>query len=383
MTRPIRLLQGAAFLSQFDRMVIAPLLLVVAADLATSVEAVAATATAYFVGYGLMQLVWAVLSDRFGRVRTLRVALTIGALACLASALAPGIVTLTIARVLAGAAFAAAVPSTLTYVGDTVPLHRRHAPLADIMTATAVGMAVATLVAAVVAEYSDWRLAFLAPGLLTGLLVIALRRLPEPARDAVRTPVLTSIRLVVGRRWALAVIVFAFVEGAVLVGPLPLLPTVLQLGGMGTAASGLVTASYGVAVIAFAAVVKPASRRLSNPALMAIGGCAGVAAYVALLLDAALVGVLAASVLLATAWAFLHSTLQKWATEVVPASRAIMVAMFASALFLGGSLGTGFGAPFVAAASYPTYFLVSLLATAALTGAVVLAQRRYLGEPSG
>lgn len=378
MTAPIRLLQGAAFLSQFDRMVIAPLLLVIAADLATSVEAVAATATAYFIGYGLMQLVWAVLSDRLGRVRTLRFALLIGALACLVSAAAPSIATFTIARILAGAAFAAAVPSTLTYVGDTVPLHRRHAPLADIMTATALGMAGATLVAAVVAQYSDWRLAFVAPGLLTTLLVIGLRRLPEPQRTVARAPALTSIALVLRKRWAIAVIAFALVEGAVLVGPLPLLPTVLQLGGMGTAASGLVTASYGVAVIVFAALVKPAARRLGNPTLMALGGGAGMAAYAALLLDADLVGVLAASVLLAAAWAFLHSTLQKWATDVVPASRAMMVAMFASGLFLGGSLGTAFGTPFVASASHLGYFLTGLLVTSALTGAVVLAQRRYL-----
>ena len=377
MTRPIRLLQGAAFLSQFDRMVIAPLLLVIAADLATSIEAVAATATTYFIGYGLMQLVWAVASDRLGRVRTLRLALTVGALACLASAVAPGVITLTIARILAGAAFAAAVPATLTYVGDTVPLHRRHAPLADIMTATAVGMAVATLVAAVLAQYSDWRLAFLGPGLLTALLVIALRQLPEPERATDRPAVLASIRMVVGQRWAVTVIAFSFIEGAVLVGPLPLLPTVLQLAGMGTAASGLVTASYGAAVIAFATLVKPAARQLSNATLMAIGGGSAVLAFGALLLDAGFAGVLAASVLLAVAWAFLHSTLQKWATEVVPASRAIMVALFASALFLGGSLGTGLGTPFVAVAHYVPYFSVGLLTTAALTVAVVLAQRRY------
>ncbi|MDQ0798129.1 MFS family permease [Streptomyces sp. B1I3] len=48
------------------------------------------------------------------------------------------------------------------------------------MTAFALGTAVATVVAGVLAHYANWRLVFALPGLLAVYLVVALRRLPEP-----------------------------------------------------------------------------------------------------------------------------------------------------------------------------------------------------------
>ncbi len=70
----LRLLQ-AAFLSTFDRFTIAPMLVTIAADLRVSLAEVSATASLYFLLYGLMQPVWGMLSDRLGGVRVMRLAL--------------------------------------------------------------------------------------------------------------------------------------------------------------------------------------------------------------------------------------------------------------------------------------------------------------------
>ena len=43
------------------------------------------------------------------------------------------------------------------------------------------------------------------------------------------------------------------------------------------------------------------------------------------------------SALLALAWAAMHSTLQTWATEVIPGARATVVSMFAGSLFVGSA----------------------------------------------
>ena len=55
-------------------------------------------------------------------------------------------------------------------------------------------------------------------------------------------------------------------------------------------------------------------------------------------------------------WAFLHTTLQTWATEMVPAERATAVALFATALFLGSAIGTAAVAPIAEAGAYTTVF---------------------------
>lgn len=375
----LRLIHVAVFFSSFDRLVIAPLLLVIASDLDVSLTAVAAMATVYLVSYGLMQVVWGMVSDRLGRVRTMRLALLLASAASLATALAPTLETLVAARLLAGGAYAAVVPGALIYVGDTVPLTRRHGPLTDIMLVTALGMSTATLVGAGMADLVSWRLAFALPGLLVLGVVVLMRRLPEPpaAASQVRQAVLRRLITVLRHRWALVVLTFAFLEGVTLLAVLNYLPTALQSEGMSTTMSGVVTAAYGAAIVVFSRFVKAMSLHHSSTRLIAIGGSMGVAAYVALVVDQSTGGVLLGSVLLAGAWAFMHSTMQKWATEVVPEARATTVSLFASSLFLGSAVGTAFGADFVANGDFTVYFASGLAVTVALAVTSVVLRKRY------
>ena len=68
----MRLLQLAAFFSSFDRFAVAPMLVTIAASLGTSLAGVAATASLYYLLYGVMQPVWGMLSDKLGWVRVMR-----------------------------------------------------------------------------------------------------------------------------------------------------------------------------------------------------------------------------------------------------------------------------------------------------------------------
>lgn len=373
------LLQTGVFFSAFDRLVIAPLLLVIADDLDVSVAAVTTMATVYFIGYGLMQVTWGIVSDHLGRVRTVRLALLLAAAASLATVVAPSLAVLVGIRLVAGGAYAAVVPGALIYIGDTVPAERRHGPVTDVMTATALGTAAGTMVGAFIAELVSWRAAFAVPGALVLVLVVLLGRVPEPPHTARRPgSVLAPLLHVLRQRWALVVIGFALLEGATLLGILTYLPTVLQTGGMSTTLSGTVTAGYGLAIVVFARLVKHVSARLGPTRLIGVGAVVGPLAYVVLILDQGVAGVLTAAFLFAAAWAFMHSTMQNWATQVVPEARASTVSLFASSLFLGSALGTALGAPFVAAERYVPYFAVALGITVVLAGTAVLARSRYV-----
>src|SRR5215213_8716556 len=141
----LRLLQLAAFFSSFDRFAVAPMLVTIAASLGTSLAGVAATASLYYLLYGVMQPVWGMLSDRLGRVRVMRLTLFGAVFAGVISALAPNLAVLAAARALAGGLFAAVIPAALVYVGDTVGIDSRQKALADLMAASAVGTALATV----------------------------------------------------------------------------------------------------------------------------------------------------------------------------------------------------------------------------------------------
>ncbi len=104
------LLQFAAFFSSFDRFVVAPMLVTIAAALGASLASVAATASLYYLLYGLMQPVWGILSYRLGRVRVMRLTLFGATVAGVLSAFAPNLAILVAARALAGGRTRSAVP---------------------------------------------------------------------------------------------------------------------------------------------------------------------------------------------------------------------------------------------------------------------------------
>jgi MFS family permease len=397
-TRRLRLLQLVALTSTIDRFAIAPLLVLIAADLHVSLAAAAGMAGGYFLAYGVMQPVWGMVSDRLGRVRVMRVALVGAAIAGVVSALAPTLPLLTAARVITGGCVAALVPASLVYVGDTWPAAIRQRPLSDVLAASALGTATATAGAGVLADLVGWRIVFATTAAVGAVLWVALRRLPEPTLPApepresgsrggrvgvfrrVRRWLLELVRplgAVLADRWARVVLLLALVEGAIVLGTLTYLSPALQGLGYSATVAGIVSGAYGVGTVLVSRVVRPLVGRIPPFGLAAIGGVCLVAGWVAPSFGVGLPTILVAGLLLGASWAFLHSTLQTWATEVVPAARASAVALFAGTLFLGSAIGTAVAAPIADAGEFLTVFRVALAISIPLVVAAVLARRGY------
>jgi MFS family permease len=395
--RRLRLLQLVALTSTIDRFAIAPLLVLIAADLHVSLAAAAGMAGAYFLAYGVMQPVWGMVSDRLGRVRVMRVALVGAAIAGVVSALAPTLPLLTVARVITGGFVAALIPASLVYVGDTWPAAIRQRPLSDVLAASALGTATATAGAGVLADLVGWRIVFAVTAAVGAVLWFALRRLPEPTLPAQEPggsgygggvgvlgrvggwllELVRPLGTVLADRWARIVMLLALVEGAIVLGTLTYLSPALQALGYSATVAGVVSGAYGVGTVLVSRVVRPLVGRIPPSGLAAIGGACLVAGWAVPSFGVSLPTILVAGLLLGATWAFLHSTLQTWATEVVPAARASAVALFAGVLFLGSAIGTGVAAPFADGGEFETVFRAALAISVPLVVAAVLARRGY------
>lgn len=381
-TRRLRLLQLASLTSTCDRFAIAPLLVPIASTFGAPLASAAGIAGGYFLAYGLMQVVWGVLSDRLGRVRVMRLALVGTVLGGIVSVLAPTLPVLAAARVLAGGCVAALIPASLVYVGDTWPAAVRQRPLSDVLAASALGTAVATAGAGLLSDLAGWRSVFAVSTLACAGLAVALRALPEPAGntgDPSRgwRSVVRPLGTVLGAGWARVVLLLAFVEGIVVLGVLTYLAPALQAGGSTAGLAGLAAGGFGVGGLVLSRLVRRLVGRLGPAALAAIGSAFLAAAWVPPLLVVHPVTVVAAGLLLGGSWAFLHSTLQTWATEVTPQARATAVALFATLLFLGSSVGTAVGAPLADAGEFALLFAVALAVSVPLGLAAVWGRRAY------
>jgi predicted MFS family arabinose efflux permease len=374
---PIRLLQMNAFVSILDRFAMPPLLIAIATDLDVPLSAVVQAAGVYFLAYGVSQPVWGLVSDSLGLVRTMRSALVVAGLAAVAAAFAVTPLMLGLARGVGGAFFGAAYPAGIIYVGDTVPADSRQRELTRLMVGVALGTALASVGAGVIAELFTWRAVFVATGLAALILSVALRLLAEPPRTRNHRNPLAPLGTVARSGPALFVLGLAFVEGGVLLGVLTLLPSAIEAAGASTALAGGVASIYGVAVLVFAGAVGRLSRRLHPSRLIAVGAAAAVAACLVLSLSRAAPAAVAVTLLLGLAWAAMHSSLQTWATEVLPPARATVVSLFAGALFCGSALAAVAVADLADAGRFRTIFLAAALVAVPLGLVAVWGRARW------
>lgn len=374
---PIRLLQQAAFVATFDRFSMSPMLVAIAHDLGAPLSAAVQAAGAYFLAYGLSQPLWGTVSDRFGRVLTMRVTLTLAGLCSIASAAAGTAVVLGVARGLAGGLFGAAYPAALIYLGDTVRADVRQRDVARLMVGVALGTALASVGAGVIADELSWRVMFVLTGLAAVVLAARLGALPEPRREHHGGSFLRPVGYVGRSPVTLFVLLCALAEGAILLGTITLLPPALEHAGASTTVAGVVTGVYGGSVFVFSAFVGRFSQRWHPARLIVLGAVAAVLACLVLTRSQGVGAGIAAAILLGLAWTAMHSTLQTWATEVLPAARATVVSFFAGSLFVGSSLAAVVASGLTDEGRYGVLFAACAALAVPLGAAAALVRSRH------
>lgn len=349
----IALLSSAAFFSGAALRICDALLPRLAVDFGRTPGAAGAVIIAFSVAYGLMQLLFGPLGDRYGKARMVCVAMfgcAVGAVAC---AFAPGFGELVALRVVWGMAAAGVIPLSMAWIGDVVPYEERQATLAKFLTGTLAGMMGGQLAGGLFADApAGWRGAFLM--LAAGYLCVALlllwhvRRMPElaPAPGAVRASFTAQLLSVLRTPWARVVLVAVMAEGALLLGALAYLPSYLHLRfGMSLASASSLVALYAVGGLVYSLSARRIVARLGEWRMVWAGGWLMGAGYLAWWLSP--VGWLAGPIAFAVGFGtyLFHNTLQTHATQMVPASRGTAVAVFAFCLFTGQAIGVSLAGP--------------------------------------
>ncbi|HEX3630826.1 MAG TPA: MFS transporter [Candidatus Dormibacteraeota bacterium] len=368
------------FATMADRFAVAPLLIPISVSLHVSLAAASGAASLYYLAYGVFPAGYGMLADRYGRVRIMRVALAGTAVADLLSSFSPNLVFLLIARFVTGALACGVLPTVLVYVGDRFAFRVRQAAVANVQTFVAMGTAVGTLGAGLTAHFLSWRIFFFFPGAAAALLAIFLGRVPESLSNRSTQNPLAQVALVLRNRWSLLVLGLGILVGAVMFGFVTFLAPSLEANGESAAVAGTVVASYGLSVLLCSRLLHLVARVVSVPLILAGGAALLLLGYVAASVAQSLLVILLTSVLAGAAYAFMQSTFQTWATDVVPEARATSTALFASTIFAGAALATATVAGLAAAHQYSTLFLIAALVTLPVLIAGSIGRWRYPGS---
>jgi len=339
----IFLLSLAAFASAASMRVTDALLPRLAVDFNIGIASAASVVTGFSVAYGLMQVLFGPLGDRYGKLRVIGYASGVAALASVACLLAPGFHALVASRVVAGAFCGCIIPLSMAWIGDVVAYEQRQPVLARFLLGQILGLAAGTAVGGFAAEQATWRWPFglLAIWLAATAVLISLAARSDPApRHGGDSHFASDAARLFGSPWVRIVVGTVFVEGMLVFGALAFIPSHLHYKrGVDLSTAGLALVPFASGGVAFALFAGRIVRALGEVRLALVGtallatGCVLIAWAPAT--QWAAVGCLVAGL----GFYALHNTLQTNATQMAPERRGVAMALFASLFFLGQSVG--------------------------------------------
>lgn len=343
----ILLLALAAFAASASIRVLDPALPRLAQDFGMPIPAVAQLASLFAVVYGCFQMIYGPMADRYGKLRVITLACTLGAIGSIASALSQQFNTLLAARILTSVAVAGIIPLCMAWIGDTVPYAQRQPVIARFLLGQIIGLASGSAFGGIAADYFSWRMPFAILTLCFGLVAFLLaRRMKNEVRQPTAAPgnLLQQLLSVLQQAWARRVLLTVFLEGLCLFGPFTFFATHLHLKlGLSLSVAGLLVMLFAGGGLVFAINSKVLVQRLGEVGL-ALWGSVLMTIGLLLLAFTPVVMLAPPALLLAgVGFYMLHNTLQTNATQMAPAVRGSAVAIFASCFYLGQSAGVALG----------------------------------------
>ena len=228
-----------------------------ASEFAISLGQAAQVISFFAIAYGLAQLLFGPLGDRFGKYRVIAwasVACTVTSALC---ALADGFEGLRLARLLAGATAAAIIPLSMAWIGDVVDYEQRQAVLARFLIGQILGLAAGVALGGFAADHLNWRVPYIVLALLFAGIAVALfaidRRLPAHAREmraagkgSALASMVDDFAHVLALPWARVILLTVFLEGAFLYGAFAFIASHLHTRfGLSLSAAGAVVMLFG------------------------------------------------------------------------------------------------------------------------------------------
>jgi predicted MFS family arabinose efflux permease len=323
-----------------------------ASDFGVSLASASYVITCFSVAYGVSQLFFGPLGDRFGKYLVIAWASVCCAMTALLCAIAPNFPSLLAARFLAGATAAALIPLSMAWIGDVIPYEERQPVLARFLIGQILGVSAGVFVGGMAADYLNWRIPFF--GIAIGFVLISLklfslnRRLPEHARQTVQGEGAAGRRMmrefsqVLSGKWARIVLSTVFLEGLFLYGAFAFIAThVHVVHGLPLSKAGLLVMLFGFGGVLFATAARMLVRRLGEAGLTLWGGMIAALSLLGIGIGPHWIWTLPGCFFAGVGFYMLHNTLQINATQMAPERRGAAVSAFASCFFIGQSVGVG------------------------------------------
>jgi len=334
----------AGFASSFAFRAVEPMLPIIADDLGVTFRQAALLASAYSLPYAVMQLVLGPIGDAIGKSRLIRFSIAVFTIGLAFSALAPGYVSLAVARAVTGGFAGGLVPVAMALIGDRVAYAERQVSISRFLVATIGGQMIGAAIAGALSGIVGWRGVF---GLMAAVAAAAGAAVVFFLKDANETKTALTVRgawagyrAVLSNPAAPGVLGTVTCEGILVLGVFPfIVPLMVAHGAAGSVEAGIAIGAFSVGGIVYGTVASRVLGLLGQTGMMRSGGVIVGAAYAATALPLPWIVVVILFLVAGFGFFTLHNTMQTQGTELAPRARGSAMALFAAIFFLGQGIG--------------------------------------------
>ena len=179
----IMLLGLAGFMVMADNWVVSPILPAISQNLNIDISRAGLLITAYMIPFGIFQIIFGPLADRYGKKQVITSAMIIFTVATGLCALGSSLTSLSIYRALTGVFAASVMPISLALIGDMFPVNERQGAIGTFMGISFLGQGLSMAIGGTIAYFLNWRGVFGAYAILalipTLLLIKNYKLLPS------------------------------------------------------------------------------------------------------------------------------------------------------------------------------------------------------------
>lgn len=245
----------AGFASMASMRLCDPMLVVLGQEFQVTTGEASRVVSAFAVAYGVLQLFYGPLGDRFGKLRVISLAVLACAVFSAVTSMASDLTLLVVMRGFMGAAAAGIIPLSMAWIGDQVAYDRRQETLAKLMGYTVSGMMAGLWFGGFAAEHLGWRAAFAVVSALFTLAAFMLwRKLRSASAQAAASGATSFVAYFANTFQMLRVarvrqvLTVTAIEGALVFGAMAFIPTHLhQQFDMSVVLAGSVSCTVWVA----------------------------------------------------------------------------------------------------------------------------------------
>ncbi len=310
----------------------------------------AAQVISYFaVTYGLMQIFFGPLGDKYGKYKVLAWATVGCSVGCFGSALAYDLPFLVFCRILTATCTAAIIPLGLAWVGDSVDYTIRQATLAQVGLGSTMGLVAGQLFGGLITDTLGWRWAFAMVGILFFVVGSVLLKNPiakfqhdhQDGPNGERSlSFFKNASFVFGKQRPRRILACIFLEGTFAFGAIAISATHLHdHHALAVSWAGAIVALFGIGGVSYMALATRLIPRLGESGLVRAGALTFGVSYLVIGFSPHWMFDVFAFVGAGFGFFMFHNTMQVHATQMAPEVRGTCMALFAAILFAGQSVG--------------------------------------------